>query len=156
MTEDGFLRTGDMGEIDSDGYLKITGRIKELFKTDKGKYVAPAPIELELSKNVLIAQICVVGSNLKQPIAMVVLEEDLEEDKISIEQSLLQTLEEVNAGLDNHERIAKFIILQDTWSIENDLITPTMKVKRNILEKKFEAQFLKWQEIKEKIVWNKD
>jgi long-chain acyl-CoA synthetase len=97
ITEDGYLRTGDMGEIDEEGYLKITGRIKELFKTDKGKYVAPAPIELELSKNVLIAQICVVGSNLKQPMALIVLEEGLELSKEEIEESLLQTLGEVNA-----------------------------------------------------------
>jgi long-chain acyl-CoA synthetase len=75
-----------MGEIDEEGYLKITGRIKELFKTDKGKYVAPAPIELELSKNVHIAQICVVGSNLKQPMALIVLEEGLEFSKEEIEE----------------------------------------------------------------------
>ncbi|MDB5227621.1 MAG: AMP-binding acetyl-CoA synthetase [Bacteroidota bacterium] len=152
ITKDGFLKTGDMGEIDEEGYLKITGRIKELFKTDKGKYVAPAPIELELSKNQQIAQICVVGSGLKQPIALLVLEET-DEDKEEIEQSLLQTLEEVNATLDNHERIAKFVILKDPWTIENDLITPTMKVKRNVLEKKYHNDFLKWQGEKERIIW---
>jgi len=154
ITEDGYLRTGDMGEIDEEGYLKITGRIKELFKTDKGKYVAPAPIELELSKNVLIAQICVVGSNLKQPMALIVLEEGLELSKEEIEESLLQTLGEVNASLDNHERIAKFVILKDAWTVENNLITPTMKVKRNVLEKQFDEDFLKWQNIKEvKVIW---
>ena len=154
ITEDGYLRTGDMGEIDEEGYLKITGRIKELFKTDKGKYVAPAPIELELSKNVLIAQICVVGSNLKQPMALIVLEEGLELSKEEIEESLLQTLGEVNASLDNHERIAKFVILKDTWTVENNLITPTMKVKRNVLEKQFDEDFLKWQNKKEvKVIW---
>lgn len=154
LTEDGYLRTGDMGEIDSEGYLKITGRIKELFKTDKGKYVAPAPIELELSKNVLIAQICVVGANLKQPMALIVLEEGIELSKEEIEASLNQTLEEVNASLDNHERICKFVIMTEAWTVENGLITPTMKVKRNELEKKYEDNFLKWQERKEeKIIW---
>ena len=143
-----------MGEIDEEGYLKITGRIKELFKTDKGKYVAPAPIELELSKNQHIAQICVVGSNLKQPMALVVLEENNELDKTILEQDLLQTLAEVNASLDNHERIAKFVIMQESWTVENNLITPTMKVKRNILEKKYEDDFLKWQSKKDmKIIW---
>lgn len=154
MTKDGFLKTGDMGEIDADGYLKITGRIKELFKTDKGKYVAPAPIELELSKNQHIAQICVVGANLKQPIALTVLEENIELSKEEIESDLLQTMQEVNATLDNHERIAKYIIMKENWTVENNLITPTMKVKRNILEKKYENDFLKWQEKKEaKIIW---
>jgi long-subunit acyl-CoA synthetase (AMP-forming) len=154
ITKDGYLHTGDMGEIDEDGYLKITGRIKELFKTDKGKYVAPAPIELELSKNVLIAQICVVGSNLKQPMALVVLEDGIEESKEEIEESLTQTLSEVNATLDNHERIAKFILMKEAWTVENNLITPTMKVKRNILEKKFEDDFVKWQNKKDlKIIW---
>jgi len=154
ITKDKFLRTGDMGEIDEEGYLKITGRIKELFKTDKGKYVAPAPIELELSKNQHIAQICVVGSNLKQPMALVVLEENNELDKTILEQDLLQTLAEVNASLDNHERIAKFVIMHESWTVENNLITPTMKVKRNILEKKHEDDFLKWQSKKDmKIIW---
>ncbi|MFN8282828.1 MAG: AMP-binding protein [Chitinophagales bacterium] len=154
INNDGYLRTGDMGEIDDDGYLKITGRIKELFKTDKGKYVAPAPIELELSKNQHIAQICVVGANLKQPMALIVLEEDGEKDKVIIEQDLHNTLEEVNAALDNHERIAKFVIMKEAWTVENNLITPTLKVKRNILEKKHEADFIKWQNKKEvKVIW---
>ena len=143
-----------MGEIDDDGYLKITGRIKELFKTDKGKYVAPAPIELELSKNQHIAQICVVGANLKQPIALTVLEENIDLSKEEIEQDLCNTLQEVNSNLDNHERIAKYIIMQENWTVENNLITPTMKVKRNILEKKYENDFLKWQEKKDvKVIW---
>lgn len=154
ITEDNYLRTGDMGEIDEDGYLKITGRIKELFKTDKGKYVAPAPIELALSKNANIAQICVVGSNLKQPMALIVLEENIELDKATLEQNLLDTLKEVNSVLDNHERISKYVIMQDAWTVENNLITPTMKVKRNILEKKYELDFLKWQEQKDlKVLW---
>ncbi len=154
LTEDGYLRTGDMGEIDEDGYLKITGRIKELFKTDKGKYVAPAPIELELSKNPLIAQICVVGANLKQPMAMVVLEDGLELSKEEIAESLQATLAEVNATLDNHERIAKLVIMQEAWTVENNMITPTMKVKRNVLEKAKQDAFLRWQQDKEvKVMW---
>lgn len=154
ITKDNYLRTGDMGEIDEEGYLNITGRIKELFKTDKGKYVAPAPIELALSKNEHIAQICVVGSNLKQPMALIVLEDGTGIEKAEIEKNLLQTLQEVNATLDNHERIAKYVILNEAWTVENNLITPTMKVKRNVLEKKHESDFLKWQEKKDaKILW---
>jgi long-chain acyl-CoA synthetase len=76
FTDDGFLRTGDQGRIDEDGFLWITGRVKDIFKTDKGKYVAPAPIELSMSKNTDIEQVCLVGLNLTQPIALVVLNEE--------------------------------------------------------------------------------
>ena len=68
------MHTGDKGKIDEDGYLTITGRIKDIFKTAKGKYVAPNPIEMKLSKNTFIEQVCVVGENLAQPIALVILE----------------------------------------------------------------------------------
>jgi len=73
FTPDGFLKTGDQGVVDSEGFLTITGRIKDLFKTDKGKYVAPAPIEMQLLRNTDIEQVCVVGMGIPQPIALVVL-----------------------------------------------------------------------------------
>ena len=71
ITADGFLRTGDMGDIDSEGYIKITGRIKEIFKTAKGKYVAPVPIESKICKNAYIEQTCLVCSGMKQPVALI-------------------------------------------------------------------------------------
>ncbi len=67
---DGFFKTGDIGEYDHEGYLTITGRIKDQFKTDKGKYISPTPIELQLSGNTDIEQICVVGTGIPQPIAL--------------------------------------------------------------------------------------
>ncbi|HQV77131.1 MAG TPA: hypothetical protein PLJ42_00115 [Chitinophagales bacterium] len=141
--------------IASEVYLKNTGRRKELFKTDKGKYIALAPIALEISRNQLISPSCEVGNNLKQPQALVVLVESTTIDRKDIKQDLLHTLKEVNNKLDNHERIAKLVILQEACTIENNLITPTMKVKRNVLEEKYEADFLKWQNRKdEKIIWN--
>lgn len=155
ITEDGFLCTGDQGEVDGQTFLKITGRVKDLFKTDKGKYVAPAPIEMALSKNTLIDQICLVGTNLPQPIGLVVLspEETGDTPKEKISASLEATLKEVNATLDKHEVVKKLVIVKDMWTIENNLITPTMKIKRNEVEKKYTAHYTQWYGHKGAVVW---
>ena len=154
ITDDGFLCTGDQGEIDSDGFLKITGRIKDIFKTDKGKYVAPAPIELELSKNTYIEQVCVVGANLPQTMALVVLsEEGKKEDKNALSESLIQTINEINHLLDKHEKMKKVIVMREEWTIDNNLLTPTMKVKRNILEKGKTPHYEKWYAETDIVIW---
>jgi long-subunit acyl-CoA synthetase (AMP-forming) len=154
ITEDGFLCTGDQGEIDEEGFLKITGRVKDIFKTDKGKYVAPAPIELELSKNTYIEQVCVVGANLPQTMALVVLSiEGKSEEKEVLIKSLEDTMVEVNLLLDKHERMKKIVIMEEEWTIENNLLTPTMKVKRNVLEKIKTSQYEAWYSNGATIVW---
>jgi long-chain acyl-CoA synthetase len=154
ITPDGYLRTGDQGEVDQNGFLKITGRVKDIFKTDKGKYVAPAPIEMELSKNTFIEQVCLVGSNLPQTMALVVLSADAkDESKADVTASLEATMNEVNAGIDKHERMKKVVVMKDEWTIENDLLTPTMKVKRNVLEKRVEDSYLRWYSAPETVVW---
>lgn len=154
ITADGYLCTGDQGEIDKNGFLKITGRLKDIFKTDKGKYVAPAPIEMALSKNLHIEQACVVGANLPQTMALVVLSLDSKnEDKSSIENSLETTIKEVNQTLEKHERMKKVIIMSEEWTVDNNILTPTMKVKRNILEKQHEANYEKWYNAKESVIW---
>jgi len=153
ITPDGFLRTGDQGEIDQNGFLKITGRVKDIFKTDKGKYVAPAPIELDLSKNTYIEQVCVVGSNLPQTMALVVLSADAKDESAeAVTASLEQTMHEVNTGLEKHERMKKIVVMKEEWTIENDLLTPSLKIKRNVLEKRFEDQYLRWYSSPETIV----
>jgi long-chain acyl-CoA synthetase len=154
ITSDGFLCTGDQGEIDKDRFLKITGRVKDIFKTDKGKYVAPAPIELELSKNTSIEQVCVVGSNLPQTMALIVLSvEALNADKEEIGKSISETITEVNSRLEKHERMKKAIIMAEEWTVDNNLLTPTLKVKRNVLEKKFDNQYQKWYNEENTIIW---
>ena len=154
ITKDGYLRTGDQGEIDSEGFLKITGRVKDIFKTDKGKYVAPAPIELALSKNTAIEQVCLVGLHLIQPIALVVLTEDARDDpKEEIKKRLEATLKEVNPTLDKHEKIAKIVVMKDPWTIENKILTPTMKIKRNVVDETFKDNYVKWFDQPEGIVW---
>ena len=140
FTEDGYLRTGDKGAIDSDGYIKITGRLKEIFKTAKGKYIAPVPIEAVIMGNSSVEQVCVTGSQLKQPIALVVLSEDAaKQDKDKVEKSLLATLESVNAGLESHAVLDRLVIMKDDWTVENGLLTPTLKIKRHLLEEKYDG-----------------
>jgi len=144
---DGWLHTGDEGSIDKDGFLKITGRVKDLFKTSKGKYVAPSPIEMKLSANKNIEQVCVVGIGIPQPIAIVVLSEigklKSREDLIS---SLTTTLQVINPKLDGHEKIHNLIIVKEDWTVENELLTPTMKIKRNAIEKIYQSNYVSWYE----------
>ncbi|HJV76276.1 MAG TPA: AMP-binding protein [Noviherbaspirillum sp.] len=140
FTEDGYLRTGDKGRVDNDGFLYITGRVKDIFKTAKGKYVAPAPIECALARNTSIDQLLFIGSGLTQPIMLVTLTDDARrKPKAELEKQLMADMELVNAGLEAHERIAKCVILRDGWSIENGLMTPTMKVRRSEVEKRYGA-----------------
>lgn len=138
FTEDGYLRTGDRGRVDEDGFLFITGRVKEIFKTLKGKYVAPAPIEGALSRNTDIDQLCFCGSGLKQPIMLVALTEDaMKKDRAEVAAGLEADMATVNQKLEDHEKIAKCVVVKEMWSIDNGLMTPTMKVKRNQVEDRY-------------------
>ena len=159
FTEDGFLKTGDMGEIDQDGYLRITGRIKELFKTSKGKYVAPSPIENQLISNPYIGQACVTGSEFPQPFALVMLSEEVRglaadgEGRGTIQSELETLIEQVNQDLDPHERMAFLAVVKDQWEIDNGMITPTMKIKRHVIEKTYGPNFQGWADAKAPVVW---
>lgn len=140
MTADGYLKTGDKGSMDSEGYITITGRLKEIFKTSKGKYIAPVPIESKLMANSCIEQVCVTGSQLKQPIGLVVLSpEALKMPAEEIEQSLLETLDEVNETLESHAVLDRLIVMKDEWTVGNGLLTPTLKVKRHNLEEQYDG-----------------
>ena len=152
FTEDGYLRTGDKATVDADNYYKITGRIKDIFKTAKGKYVTPAPIEAKLMENVLIEQVCVTGASLAQPIALLVLSEEGQElPDHQVTASLNETLAHVNAKLESHQRLDRLIVMMEAWTIENGLLTPTLKVKRHVLEERFPDVIN--QGYDDKIVW---
>lgn len=141
FTEDGWLKTGDQAQMDEDGYVFITGRLKEIFKTSKGKYVAPVPIEAFLMENSYIEQVCVTGNNLKQPLALLVLTpEALQEEKDRLINSLNNTLTDVNRRLEGHEKLGTLVVMNEDWTTENGLLTPTLKIKRNEIEKKYQAQ----------------
>lgn len=141
MTEDGFFHTGDRAIWDEDVQaFKITGRVKDIFKTQKGKYVTPVPIEAKLSGNPLLEQVCVMGTALKSPVAVVVLSDAARQ--VSPEQiagRIGQTLNDVNDGLESHEKLSHVVIASEEWTVDNDLLTPTLKVKRTNLEAKYAA-----------------
>ncbi|MDH3990044.1 MAG: AMP-binding protein, partial [Gammaproteobacteria bacterium] len=139
LDDDGFFHTGDKAEWDeSVKAFRITGRVKDIFKSAKGKYVTPVPIESKLSGNPLLEQICVMGSGLPAPVAVVVLAEAARHlPKESVESSLKATLKDVNRHLESHERMSSMVIVNDEWTIENGLLTPTLKVKRDVLEDKY-------------------
>ncbi len=152
--EDGYLKTGDKGKIDAQGFLSITGRVKDIFKTEKGKYVSPSPIELKLSKNSNIEQVCVVGTGLPQPIALVVLSEDAQKKgQKEIETSLANTLKEVNPVLEKHEKLKKMVVLKKMWSVENGCLTPTLKIKRGPIEDQFVHLYTTWYKEEPEVLW---
>ena len=144
---DGWLHTGDEGEIDENGFLTITGRVKDIFKTSKGKYVAPSPIEMKLSANKNLEQICVVGDSIPQPIVLVVLSErGKRKNKEDLIASLTKTMEVINPKLDKHEKLHNIVVIAEDWTIENKLLTPTMKIKRNAIEKIYKSNYTSWYE----------
>jgi len=159
FTADGWLHTGDKGALEPDGWMRITGRVKDLFKTSKGKYVAPAPIEDKLVTSPAIEACCVVGANYPQPFAMLMLNEDAAArardpaGRAALEDAMANHLLSVNHGLDPHEQLEMLILMTEPWTVENGLITPTFKVKRNVLETRYVANFDKWTSGGRSIVW---
>lgn len=157
IDEDGWLHTGDRGEIDADGRLRITGRVKELFKTSKGKYVAPAPLEGRLLADARIEQACVSGSSMPQPFAMVVLSATAREQAAASRELLHGELcllrDRVNAAVDPHERLQLTVVVSEAWTVENGLLTPTMKLKRSAIEAHYAARVEEWYRSGEEVVW---
>lgn len=152
--EEGYLRTGDTGEIDNEGFLTIVGRVKDQFKTDKGKYISPSPIEMKLTQNPDIEQVCVVGMGIPQPIALVVLSAaGKTRTKEELTTSLTSTMDSINADLEPYERLETAVIMKGDWTIENGMLTPSMKLKRNELEKINVPKYPKWYHEQGRVVW---
>ena len=159
FTSDGFFRTGDRGERNAAGLLKITGRVKELFKTSKGEYVAPAPIENGLNAHPLVEMSMVSGLGQPAAYAIVVLSEAVrpkQKDaafRKEVEAEMAQLLKEVNATLVSHEKLQMIVVAQQPWSIENGCLTPTMKIKRARIEQEVAGQVDKWYSSNTKVQW---
>lgn len=135
---DGFYRTGDKGQLDARGFLSITGRVKELFKTTKGKYVAPAPIEGLLAAHPFIEQVCVMGSGRDQPVAIIELSETARSSsQLEVAEAIYHHLQGTNEQLEHHERISQVLLTQITWTVEAGLITPTLKIRRDQIEQRY-------------------
>ena len=159
FTEDGFFKTGDVTVIEPDGQLRIIGRVKEQFKTSKGKYVAPAPIENNLIAHPAVEACCLMGAGMASPFAIVVLSPEARKRcadpaaRGSLEQSLAVLLAQVNGRLDQHERVSFLAIVDGPWTVENGLITPTLKMKRSALEARYQELIASWERNERPVVW---
>ena len=159
MTADGWLKTGDKGQIDAEGNLRIVGRVKDLFKTGKGKYVAPAPIEDRLVTHTAVEACCVTGANLGQPLALLMLNAETvgraadPTERTRLEQSLSAHVELINATLDPHEQLDCVVVVRDAWTVDNDLVTPTLKVKRNRIEAVYGEHYETWVSTRRTVIW---
>jgi long-chain acyl-CoA synthetase len=131
VLRDGWFATGDIGELDADGYLKITDRKKDLLKTSNGKYIAPQPIENKLKLDPSVLNAVVLGDRRKYPSALVVPAPGATRERIQA------AVDAVNRELAHHERIVKFALVEKDFTIEGGELTPTMKVKRRAVETKY-------------------
>jgi long-chain acyl-CoA synthetase len=159
FTDDGWLKTGDKGSIDGQGLLRITGRVKDLFKTGKGKYVAPAPIEDKLVMHEAVEACVVTGANLGQPLGIVMLNAEFitrtsdPANRSALEESLASHIKSINATLDPHERLQCLVVVTTAWTVDNDIITPTFKVKRNRIEDLYAKNYEAWEASGRTVIW---
>ncbi len=152
---EGWLHTGDIGSIDADGYLTIQGRKKDTFKTAKGKFVAPVPIEKKLFEYSRVEMMCLIGLGLPAPILLVVPHDFPNFDKERYARTTRKVVARMNQELESHEQIKGVLMIQDPWSIENGILTPTLKIKRHVLEQKYHEIGHNWLK-GELVVWEED
>ena len=151
--KDGWLHTGDLGHIDDDGFLYVTGRVKDIFKTSKGKYIEPSVLESYFGNITEFQQMCVVGLGLDQPILLAVPSEKAKSDKNEVSKKLSKFLSDVNADLDGYKKIKKIILVKDEWIPENGLTTPTLKIKRAKIDERFSENYQDWYKSSVDVIW---
>ena len=159
FTADGYFRTGDCGHFEADGMLRLTGRIKELFKTTKGKYVAPVPIESRLNSHPMVELSVVCGAGQSAPCALVQLSEAWQQRRQEpqareqIERELAVLLEDLNATLADYEQLRMLVIMDEPWTIENGRLTATMKIKRSAIEGRVLTRLEGWYAQPQTVLW---
>ena len=159
VIQNGYFHTGDIGEIDADGFLKITDRKKQLFKTSGGKYIAPQLIENKMKQSLFIEQIMVIGEGQKMPAALIqpafeYIATWIQDQKLNIDSSpkaicscqevkdaIQKDIDEYNPTFGKWEQVKKFELTPELWSIELGHLTPTMKVKRKAVKERYKALF---------------
>ena len=159
VIQNGYFHTGDIGEIDAEGFLKITDRKKQLFKTSGGKYIAPQLIENKMKQSLFIEQIMVIGEGQKMPAALIQPAFDhihtwIKAQKLNIEptieaicssqeviDAIQQDINEYNPTFGKWEQVKRFELTPELWSIELGHLTPTMKVKRKVVKERYKELF---------------
>ena len=138
LWQDGWLHTGDKAEIDEDGFVFLKGRVKEYFKTIHGKFVAPAPIESDFAACPHVEQLCLLGRGYSKTVMVCVLTEAAANGNgADIESELVSKVEEINESVYDHARIGAVIATREPWTIENGILTPTLKVRRDEVDDRF-------------------
>ncbi|EJE8546117.1 AMP-binding protein [Vibrio vulnificus] len=150
--KEGWLHTGDIGRLDAEGYLTIQGRKKDTFKTAKGKFVSPVPIENKLFEYSRVEMMCLIGLGLPAPILLVVPHNFPNFDRDRYERTTKRVIAKMNAELESHEQIKGVLMINDPWSIDNGILTPTLKIKRHVLEQKYHEVGQNWPKDK-LVVW---
>ena len=138
LWQNGWLHTGDKAYVDDDGFIFITGRVKDYFKTIQGKFVAPPPIEGMFANNSHAEQQCLLGRGFSKTVMVTVLSEAAKGlDRQVVEASVLDTIASINTEVEKHARIGAVIISSEHWTIENEILTPTLKIRRERVEAVF-------------------
>ncbi|MGF1787234.1 AMP-binding protein [Photobacterium swingsii] len=152
--QDGWLHTGDIGSVDDEGYITIEGRKKDTFKTAKGKFVSPVPIEKRLFELSNVEMMCLIGSGMPAPVLLAIPHEFPNFDRKRYEKKVHHVIDVINQELESHAKIKGVLMIKEPWSIENGVLTPTLKIKRHILEKRYQeignewpkGQLVQWEE----------
>jgi long-chain acyl-CoA synthetase len=138
--DEGWYCSGDSGKFDEDGNLWVTGRVSEVFKTSKGKFIVPTRLENLFGRNHNLAQFCVLGHGLDQPMLLATLSETgAAADRDALKAELEGLLDEINDEVPPYERVGQVYVVPE-WTIENAMLTPTMKLKRNLIEQTYREQ----------------
>jgi long-chain acyl-CoA synthetase len=150
---DGWYHTGDSGRIDEQGRVTVTGRISEVFKTSKGKFISPSRIEDKFGSVAELGQLCVCGHGEDQPVLLTNLSELADSQPMpALEDKLVAALADINADLPTHERVNRIVITPTEWTIDEGLLTPTLKIKRKVLVEHF-AHYISDKSASGPVVW---